>query len=195
MNEKIKLVIVSIAIVSAVALITWDMAYPEPKESIEIGFADAWPVEKADNGIIIQNELVGKIPVIKFEYNNRNYTTAEEEEGLTVEPRRESFDDLLMYVENGSISQAHATALGGKVYIVYALVDNGQVYFSTEELIDTDPGNYGITLEKKDESKTVVHFNQRMSSTLILTILVTILASFVVIALLWVKKQDSKNES
>ena len=192
LNKKIKIVI-SVVIVLIVASMTWYLSYPEEKESVEVGFADAWPVEAADANIKIQDELKEGIPVVKFKYNNRNYTTAVGEEGLTVEPRKEAFEDILEYIESGNTSQIHATMIGGKIYAVYVLIDNGQVYFSTEELINVDSSNYLVTLEKKDENRTIVHFKQGMALTLMLTVLITIITSFIVLAS-WVKPPSSKKE-
>ena len=183
MNKKIK-VVISVAVVLAVALTVWHISYPEQKESVEIGFSTSWPVEKADIGIKVQNKFIGGVPVINFEYNNHNYTTLEGERGLTAELKKEPFDDLLECAENGRISQAHATAVGGKVFVVYVLIDNGQPYFSTEKLIDIDSGSYEIILEKKGENKTIVHFKQSMLSTLLETTLATIVASFAVMLIL-----------
>ena len=190
MNKIIK-TIVSVAIVLAVALATWYMTYPEQKESIEVGFTDAWPIEKTDTNIEIQNELVEGVPVINFKYNNRSYTTLEGEEGLTVNPKKESFNDLLKYVENGNISQTHATVSGGRVYSVYVLIDNKQAYFSTEKLIDVDSCYYGVTLEKKDEAKTIVCFNQRIVFTIFVTIVFTVIGFFIVFVSLWIKPTNS----
>ncbi|MCK5466159.1 hypothetical protein KAI56_01515 [Candidatus Parcubacteria bacterium] len=188
LNKIIKLVI-SVAVVLAVALTVWYMSYPEQKESVEVGFSTSWSVEKADTGIKVQNEFTeGVIPVISFEYNNRNYTTIEGEKGLTIEIKKESFDDLLKYAENGNISQAHVVASGNRVYAVYVLIDNGQPYFSAEKLIDVDYSNYKIALEKGDESKNIVHFEQNLATTYIATILITIIASFVTWILLWAKR-------
>ena len=194
MNKRIKLTI-SIVIVLSIALTSWYISYPEQKEPVEVGFSNAWPVEKADIGIKIQDKLVEGIPVISFEHNNRNYTTLEEGEGLTIEPKEESFNDLLKYVENGSISQAHATTPNGKVYAVYVLIDNKQAYFSTEELIDIDHICYGITLEKKNETKTVVCFHQKIVFTIISTILFTIIGFIIVLVSLWMKRPNSKKIS
>ncbi|MEA2097659.1 MAG: hypothetical protein U9P70_01085 [Patescibacteria group bacterium] len=133
--------------------------------------------------------------MVNFEYNNRNYTSIEENKGLTVDPKKESLDDLLKYVENGNTSQAHIATTYSKVYAVYVLIDNGQLYFSTEELIDLDSSVYGVTIEEKNESKTIVHFNQKMWSTLFLTILVIFIASFIVFAQLWVKKPPDSETS
>ena len=171
------------------------MSYPEQKEPIEVGFSNAWPVEKADIGVKIQDKLVKGIPVISFEYNNRNYTTLKEGEGLTVEPKEESFNDLLKYVENGSISQAHATAPSGEVYAVYVLIDNKQAYFLTEKLIDVDHICYGITLEKKNKDKTIVCFDQNILFTIIATILFTIIGFLIVLVTLWTKPKNSEKIS
>ena len=194
MNKRIKLAL-SIVIVLSIALASWYISYPEQKEPVEVGFSNAWPVEKADIGIKIQDKLVKGIPVISFEYNNRNYITLEEGKGLTVEPKEESFNDLLKYVENGSISQAHATTPNGKVYAIYVLIDNKQAYFSTEELIDIDHICYGITLEKKNEDKTIVCFNQKIVFTIIATILFTVIGFLIVFVALWIKPTNSKEAS
>lgn len=194
MNKKIKLAI-SIVTVLFIASASWYMSYPEQKEPVEVGFSNAWPVEKADIGIKIQDELVEGIPVINFEYNNRNYTTLREGEGLTIEPKEESFNDLLKYVENGSISQAHATAPGSKVYAVYVLIDNKQAYFSTEKLIDVDHICHGITLEKKNKDKTIVCFDQKILFTIIATILFTIIGFLIVLVTLWTKPKNSEKIS
>ena len=194
MNKRTK-IIVSVLIVLAVALTTWYMSYPEQKEPVEIGFANTWPIEKANISIEIHDELIEGIPVVKFEYNDHGYTTLEGGKGLTVNPKKESFNDLLKYVENGSISQTHATTFGGKVCAVYVLIDNGQVYFSTEDLIEFDASNYEAILEKKNESRTIVHFDHRMALTFILTVLVTALSIFIVLAMLWIKPPSSKEES
>jgi len=186
LNKRIKLAI-SIVVVLFIASASWYMNYPEQKEPVEVGFSNAWPVEKADVGIKIQDKLVKGIPIISFEYNNRNYTTLEGGEGLTVEPKKESFNDLLKYIENGSISQAHATAPDGKVYAVYVLIDNKRAYFSTEELIDIDHLYYEITLEKKNEGKTIVCFDQWIVFTIIATILFTAIGFIVVLVALWTK--------
>lgn len=193
MNKRIKLAL-SIVIVLSITLASWYISYPEQKEPVEVGFSNAWPVEKADIGIKIQDKLVKGIPVISFEYNNRNYITLEEGEGLTVEPKEESFNDLLKYVENGSISQAHASTPNGKVYAVYVLIDNKQAYFSTEELIDIDHICYGITLEKKNEDKTIVCFNQRIVFTIIATILFTVIGFLIVFVALWIKKPTNSKK-
>ena len=194
MNKIIKLA-VSVVIVLVVASTVWCMSYPKQKEPIEIGFSASWPVEKADIGIEVQNEFIEGVPVINFEYNNRNYTTIEREEGLTAEIKKESFDDLLKYAENGSTSQSHVIAPGGKVYAIYVLIDNGQPYFSAEELIDIDLGSYKIILERKDESKTIIYFKQNATMTFIATILAAIITFFVVLVLLWTKSLRSKEVS
>ncbi|MCK5475475.1 MAG: hypothetical protein KAI71_02750 [Candidatus Pacebacteria bacterium] len=186
MDKKTKLVI-SVVIVLAVALITWCMTYPEQKEPIELGFTDAWPVERADASIEIQNELVEGVPVINFKYNNRSYTTLGGEEGLTVDLKEESFNDLLDCVEHGSISQSHAIASGGRIYAVYTLIDNRQVYFSKEKLIDIDSCFHGITLEKKDEAKTIVCFDQRIVYTIFVTMVFTVIGFIIVFVSLWMK--------
>ena len=182
--------VIAVVIATVAGLAVWYMLYPEQKESVEVSFSADWPVEKTDNGIEIQNKFIGEVPVVGFEYNNRNYTTKEREEGLTTEIKKESFDDLLDYAENGSISQAHVIAPDGKVFAVYILIANGQPYFSEKKLIDVDSGSYNIILERESENKTIVHFRQNTTILSLLTGLIVVIVFFVALLMLWTKSEN-----
>ncbi len=133
MNNK-GMTILFVVIFAITAIIIGYSFYPSEKEPTTLNFEKNWMVGSYEVGC--ENSL----PLLEFNYNGFNYTTNpvnQKTDSLPKIPLRCSLETITTLAANKEVeSFQNLFARQNRVYALYAIVTNGEVYYSTQRIYE-----------------------------------------------------------
>ena len=157
MNDKTEIV-VFVAAFFAVFGIGFFYLYPVSQEPVVVELDRNWPVGSFDVELGSHN---GKtIPLLKLEHEGVNYSTGFSSSELPVDSKDASLRAMIEFAEKDNSAktfQKFFLAQGDKVYVLYVLVKNKDVYYTMEEVHSDSSWLHQLNLGDQEEKVTIYH--------------------------------------
>ena len=171
-------VLLFILLFALIATMIGYFIYPEEKEPIILDFKKDWTAGSYE--IDYQNG----IPSLEFSYNGFNYTTNSansQEDSLPKKPVEWSLEKIELISANKSVERLqNSFVIRNSVYVLYAIVVNGEVYYSMPRVY-TEQESYILVVDI-DHDMIKISFYPNWINFWFISILGSLLISFVLTA-------------
>ena len=145
MNKRITILFV--VILAITATIIGCSIYPYEKEPTTLNFEKNWVIGSHDV------KYKNSVPLLEFNYNGFNYTTdpaSQKIDSLPKIPIKCSFETMTTLTANREVeSFQNLFVEQNRVYALYAIVVNGEVYYSTQRIYK-EQDRYDISFDILD---------------------------------------------
>lgn len=165
--------------------------YPEEKEPVTLDFEEGWSIGS------YEIEHRGGIPLIEFSYDGFNYTTnlaSSQEDSLPKEPIKWSLEKIKLVSANKSVENfQNSFVIQRKVYVLYATVINGEVYYSMPRVY-VEQESYGVVSNITNDDMIKISFYPSWVDFWFVLIAGSLIISFAITAII-ISRYKQKKES
>jgi len=159
--------------------------YPVSQELVVVELDKNWSVGSFDIELGIHD---GKtIPLLKLEYEGDNYSTNFSSSELPVDPKSASLKAMIESAEKDDSAktfQKFFLAKADKVYVLYVLVKNKDVYYTVERVYCDSSWLHQLSLSDQGEKMTIYRSSIDTGTFCFLWGVASVIAAFVILLVL-----------